>query len=362
MTYVLVSDLHCHTWSQFSKTNPDGVNGRLRIILNELLRAAEVGRKSGAKAMVVAGDIFHIRGSIDPEVLNPVQETFGKILDLGLDIYAIPGNHDLKSRDTNELSSAIQTLSQTFNPNASIRIFNEPGSVRMGNYGIAFVPWCADIPTLLEKIADLAIDVNRPEEYDLIIHAGIDGVIPGLPDHGLSPADLQAFGFRTVYAGHYHHRKEVARGVWSIGSLTHQTWGDVDTDSGFIVVSDIGTHIAYPDQAPRFVDVSTMTLDDAKFAAINNYVRFRGPPLTPDEANDMRDLFIKAGALGVSIQSPRVAASARAMTAKQTKAMTVDQSVLAYVDAKSDFSNLIDKNEVKKRCLDVLHTVRAVEA
>ncbi|MGO4570171.1 metallophosphoesterase [Rhizobium sp. 2YAF20] len=52
----------------------------------------------GATFMVCAGDVMHVRGSIDPEVLNPLQDTIKKILNMGVIIHAIPGNHDLQAK------------------------------------------------------------------------------------------------------------------------------------------------------------------------------------------------------------------------------------------------------------------------
>ena len=360
MSYLLVSDLHCHTWSSYSKTNPDGVNSRLRIILDELRAATLQAAKIGISKMVIAGDLFHVRGSIDPEVLNPVQEVIAEIMERGFDIYAIPGNHDLKSRDTTELGSSIQTLSQMFSAEGSVRIINGP--TFFPDMKLAFIPWASEPTALLAQISDLAVNINDTSEYDLIIHAGIDGVLPGLDGHGVEAAQLKKFGFRNVFAGHYHNRKQVMPGIWSIGALTHQNWGDIDTKSGYMFVHDDGRIDEFDDKAPKFVDVSAMSTTDAELAAKGNYVRFRGPPLTADQAKDIRQLFEKAGALGIAIQSPRATASARAVTAAQTKAMTVDDSVLAYVDAKTDIPAMIDKLEVKRRCVDILNAVRAVEA
>lgn len=359
MAYVLLSDLHCHTWSMFSKTNPDGVNSRLRIILDEMVRAAKTATSHKISKMVIAGDLFHVRGSIDPEVLNPVQDTILQIMDMGIDIYAIPGNHDLKSKDTTELGSAIQTLGLSFSQAGGFMIANEPTAYTAPK--VAMVPWCSDTDDLLEKIEHLSVQVNHPGEWDLIIHAGIDDVLPGMPAHGLTAAMLSRYGFRNVFAGHYHNRKQVAPGVWSIGALTHQTWSDVDTRAGFIIVEDDGTVREFDTHAPKFIDVSGMNENDALLAAAGNYVRFRGAAITPKDADLLRNAFIAAGSLGVSIQSPRVVSSARSTTAATAgPARTVDESVMHYVD-KVALDPHLDRDEIKRRASEVLAAVRSVE-
>src|SRR5690606_5731344 len=114
MSYGVVSDLHCHKWTAFSVPSTDGVNSRLRIILDNLLRAARELAARSIGHMVITGDIFHVRGSLDPEVLNPTQEVFRQILDMGISIHMIPGNHDLAGKETTQLGSSIQTLAETF--------------------------------------------------------------------------------------------------------------------------------------------------------------------------------------------------------------------------------------------------------
>ncbi len=61
---VILSDLHMHSWSQFSSPTNSGVNSRLGIIIRELYRAAAELQKAGGDTMILAGDLFHTRGSI----------------------------------------------------------------------------------------------------------------------------------------------------------------------------------------------------------------------------------------------------------------------------------------------------------
>ena len=49
--YLIVSDLHCHAWNAFSTTNANGLNSRLAIIIEELLRAAEKLKALGGDRM-----------------------------------------------------------------------------------------------------------------------------------------------------------------------------------------------------------------------------------------------------------------------------------------------------------------------
>jgi DNA repair exonuclease SbcCD nuclease subunit len=359
MSYVIISDLHCHKWSTFSTFTVDGVNGRLRITLDELLRAARHAKSIGAEFIVCAGDILHVRGSIDPEVLNPLQAVIKEILDSGLDIYAIPGNHDLAGKDTTQLGNAIETLSQTKSDHGTFHVYNEPRGVTRGDHRIAMVPYRMTIELLLKDLTELAKHPHK-EDMDVFIHAGIDGVLIGTPDHGLTGEILADFGFRNVFAGDYHNHKQVVPCVWSIGATTHQRWNDVGTKAGFMVVQDDGKIEFHATHAPRFVDVSGLDETDMALAADGNYVRFAGPEMTSAEIAELRKFLEDSGAMGVVIMAPKkVAATARTGTPK-AGTVTVDESVAHFIDDAKDISALVDRERLKRECAEVLDAARAV--
>jgi len=362
MTFAVLSDLHAHNWSLFSHVRSDGVNNRLGIILSEMERAAAELKKAGGKVMVIAGDIFHVRGSIDPEVLNPTQDAIRKILDSGVSILAIPGNHDLKGKETSELGSAIQTLSQTFSEHGTFTVINEPRLITTDDgYHLGFVPWHSNDEALLNDLGKLAGAVgNGVDEIDVFIHAGIDGVLPGMPaGHGISDARLAQFGFRRIFAGHYHNHKVMPGGIVSIGATTHQTWGDVGTKAGFLLVDH--QNIKFMDShAPKFIDVSGRDEDEIKLQCDGNYIRFRGSQMTAEDMKDLKTFFETHGALGTSIQVPPAQINQRTGQAVQNgKTLTLAQSVAAFGD-KMELPQHIDRNAVKTAAADVLKAAESV--
>ena len=361
MKFAVLSDIHAYASTVYSGVDVDGVNKRLRIILNEMERAAKVLKDEGGSTMVLAGDLFHTRGSIDPEVLNPLRETFEKILAMDIDIYAIPGNHDLKSSDTQQLSSQVENLAQVSIAGGEFKIFNEVGHCIVDGVPLGFVPWRNRLEGLHADLAKLAAEPDH-DKMHVFIHAGIDGVLSGMPAHGLTSADLAKYGFACVYAGHYHHHHNFAPdAVVSIGATTHQNWGDVGTKAGFLIV-DAGNIVSikrHDSQAPKFVDVSGMNQVDLELACDGNYVRFRGPTMTQQEINDLRDQFKNWGALGVSIEVPKATVATRPGTASAS-GKTLDQSVDSYIDGLTTIPTNIDKTEVKRRAQEVLDLSRSV--
>jgi DNA repair exonuclease SbcCD nuclease subunit len=367
MKYAVVSDIHAHSWTVFGRTGDDDVNTRLRIVLDELLRAAKTLLAAGGSTLVIPGDVFHLRGQIDPEVLNPVRQTFNVIRRLGIDIMMIPGNHDLKTRNTRALSSSIENLqgarNDTLQNMGYCKVFNEPTFVLDGDLKLAFVPWCETHDELFAAIETTARYANgQLAETDLFIHAGIDGVLSGTPASGLTASRLAAYGFRRVFAGHYHNHADMGLGVFSVGATTHQNWGDVNTRAGFLIVDTDpacgSAGVTFNDTlAPKFVDLTGMDEDEMEMECRGNYVRYSGPEMTQTEIDQLRSQFRTWGALETSILVPKSLAATR--TTAPSKGLSLAQSVDAFVDA-STMPTDVDPAAVKTRAAQVLLDAQTV--
>jgi DNA repair exonuclease SbcCD nuclease subunit len=269
--YLLVADIHAHKWSHFSTVDPSGINSRLLIILNELERAAAELMERGGDIMIIAGDLFHVRGAIAPDVFNPTFNMIKRILGHGIKIYAIPGNHDLADKDTTELGNAFQSM----------------------------------------------------------------GSLDGVPDSGLSAKEVASWGFGRVFAGDYHNHRVAEDGkVVSIGATTQQTWSDLGSKAGYVFVYKDrieyrATH------APSFVEVDAETdPDEIPLIVDGNYVRVRGIKLTDAEVNVFRKDLEEMGARAVTFQITREVVAARSGSAL-AKATTLDESVHTYIDGMS---------------------------
>jgi DNA repair exonuclease SbcCD nuclease subunit len=356
--YLILSDIHAHAWSNFSTKLPDGMNSRLKITLDEIERAAVELQSLGGDTMYIAGDFVHTRGSMDPEVFNPLHKTISAIAQ-DIFIRGIPGNHDLKDRDTTELGNAVQTLNEIEN----VEIVTSPKGRLFPNHNVLMIPWHGSKDALRATIKDIC-DAYGPErcaETDLIIHVGIDGVLLGVPDHGLSAAEVASWGFKRVFAGDYHNHKVMEDGkVISIGATTHQQWGDIDTKAGFLIVYEDRVEWR-ASHAPSFVEI---TGDDAEEDIPNivdgNYVRVRGMKLTDAEINKFRAELEEMGARAVMFNVTRETVSARGSSVV-SKGTTLDQSVDTFIDQKKDIDpDLLPL--VKAGAAQILTDVRSVQS
>lgn len=343
MTYSISSDHHCHSWSQFSRVNDDGINSRLAIILGELKRQARTLLAAGGTEMYLGGDLFHVRGKIDPEVLNPTMDAFREICSMGVNVWCIAGNHDLSGKHSNKLGNAMQALDEL----DGFTAITEPCMVG----GIVMIPWIEDLDEL-RRVAQQWADPAA----DLIIHAPMNGVIKGLPDHGLDPDEIKAWGYKRVFCGHYHAFREQVHGVFSIGATSHQTFSDPGTIAGFLMVDDNQVE-HHESMAPAFVNIDDPAEIDPA-SVDGNYVRLRLKDIEADALAEVKRNLEACGALGWVDHSAKKREVVRG-TSSGTKNVTLEVSVASYV-AKHLQSGNLSKKRIAVEALDVLREARTV--
>jgi DNA repair exonuclease SbcCD nuclease subunit len=340
--YALVADVHAHNWSQFSQINSDGLNSRLASILSELERAARALKAAGGDTLIIAGDLFHVRGSIAPSVFNPTFECIKRIAAMGIRVLIIPGNHDLEGKHADKLGNAMQQLDTV----DGVTVITEPTCV--GDQ--VLIPWIED----LDELRTVCARESHPN-LDTIIHAPLNGVIKGLPDHGLDPAECAAWQARRVFSGHYHNHKEFHGGVYSIGATTHQTWSDPGTAAGFLLV--------YPDrvehhtsEAPAFVNIDAPSAIDP-FTVSGNFVRLRLKDIEPDDLLAVKRQLEADGALAWVDHCTKKREITRGVSSG--KNVTLEVSVANYVAKHADTGKL-SKKRVALEALEILREARTV--
>lgn len=345
--YGLMADIHCHNWQQFSTITPTGINSRLGIIISEIYRCAEEVRKAGGNKIVFAGDVFHVRGSIAPTVLNPVKDCIDDLINDGFEAIIEPGNHDLESKDSTRIGSAVTSLESM-----GVTVIHTPQVI--GN--LVLVPWydkTTDLLAAIQEIVDKEAIWMKDgiANYDLIIHAPIDNVIEGLPSHGLTDATLAEFGFKRVFAGHYHNYKDFGNGVYSIGPIAHHTWSDVGSKAGFLIVHEDKVE-RFPSRAPEFIDITEdLSEEDIILSVEGNYARVKLEVAKPSEVEESRKFLLKHGAKGVVINVVKKPARER-VGATVKSGERIENSIATFID-KMD-AGVVAKADIIKGALDVL--------
>lgn len=323
--YGVVSDQHFHNFSVFSQVNSEGVNDRLARQISELFRCADTVKSLGGRTIINAGDTFHVRGSVTPSVLNPVIDAHRALIEMGFEILILAGNHDAEHKHVSRLGNSVTALEAV-----GCIVINEPCSI--GNK--SFVPWYADVSELKSKIESLCDGAHAGR--DLFIHAPVDGVIVGIPDHGLDPAYLAGLGFKRVMSGHFHNHKDFGNGVYSIGSTTHLTWSDVGSKAGFLIVDDNEVKW-FKSHAPEFIDLTDdVEPDDVPLLVDGNFVRARVATSKTAEINKLREWLIDCGAKGVVIQTVKQSANTRSTAPTSISAgASLEVSIADYIKTQS---------------------------
>lgn len=294
MTYLLISDPHYEDFSQFSNIDSNGLNSRLVNTINATKEAVAHLKRINGNIMFVAGDVFHRRGQLSPSVLNPVLDCYREIVESGIEVFMIPGNHDLESNVSNRLGSAITALESV-----GVKVINYAQVIRLsGNSSVVMIPWISDLSELVRIAEDFRVKESAlgTKTVDLVIHAPVNEVLPSLKGHGLSPKSLSEMGYRFVFAGHYHHACEVAEGVYSIGALTHQSWSDVGSKAGYRIIQDTGL-LTVETSSPKFIELALDESDEID----GNYVRYTGE-IEQKDILPLKEELASKGALGVLIR------------------------------------------------------------
>jgi len=355
LPYGIVSDCHLHNWSAFSQITPDGLNTRLVHILDQIKLAALDTAKQSGKRLYITGDLFHVRGSVSPTVLNPAIGLFNAIwAEHGIETRILAGNHDLESRDSNVLSNACESLRML----EGVAVVSEPQM--FADDKVVMVPWfdkLDDVRAHIKTFADgLIAQGESLSAWTLMLHAPINGVLIGLPDHGFYAKELEVLGFKRVFSGHYHNHKRFDGEVYSVGAATHQTWNDVGTGAGHLLVDDSG--VAFVEsKAPQFIDYDSAWDDDQAIERVaGNYVRVKLGQATDEEISLIRDHIDALGSKGVLVQAipiPKSAATAR--SASVASASTVRQSINDWIKANSTLGS-----DLEKLCDDIINEAEAV--
>ncbi|EPU1456694.1 metallophosphoesterase family protein [Escherichia coli] len=358
LPYGVISDCHYHKWDAFSTTNAEGLNSRLEIQLEATKEAAIAMKKAGCKYMLVAGDTFHVRGTVSPSVLHYVTETYKWIInELDLTVVMLAGNHDLETNDSVYSANAAASLSSI---GVVIVCGKRPHSIKIGDVTVHLISWRNNHAELISDLKALRKSVEG-DNHDVVIHTSINKAIPTMPDVGIDAQELKDIGFRLVLSGHYHNHKEVIPGVISVGALTHQNWGDVGSLAGYMIVNPDGSFSHYETSAPKFINLED---DVADHQIRGNYVRFRAVIENDEEGIKYQNILKTMGAKGVVCNFIRKSSmmEGTASTTETSKIDSLGESVSAYCKIVHDTDGGFDLSKLDILCQEILTEAESSEA
>tara|TARA_B100000965_G_scaffold6827_1_gene5348 strand:- start:2212 stop:3243 length:1032 start_codon:yes stop_codon:yes gene_type:complete len=189
-------------------------------------------KASGIKEIINLGDTFDKRRSINYMSLEAAKEMwFDPIKELGCNMTALIGNHDIYYKNTLRINSPEELLG-----GYDIDVIDEPTTRNYDGTDILFLPWICDensdrtLRSITESTAPLCmghLELNGFEAH------------PGhVMDNGI---DMNIFSkFNKVFSGHYH-TKSNKNNCYYLGNPYQLYWNDYAQKRGFHVL-DTDTH------------------------------------------------------------------------------------------------------------------------
>ena len=300
--YCLIADLHVHPWTEHSTLDKDGVPSRLRDCLRvlEVALSRDSIEEHGYDAVVLAGDIFHKRGSIATQAFNLVTELLAKAKhDNLIEVFAAVGNHDQADK-----AGTIHPL-QAWQSAGLLELIDDNKRHGTHLHGISYCDSREDFEQRLDAL-------EKPKGAVLICHHGfsdarVGGSLEFIVKEDISPEAFKGRDFRFVFSGHYHRRQPIGSGIVDnamyIGSPLEHVRGDHDPEGKGFLVYDTETNdtLLVPIKAPQFVQLTQNRIHKEKWKHVKgNFVDVIYEEL-PCDPNTYRDRLIEAGARGVKM-------------------------------------------------------------
>ena len=185
-------------------------------------------RENNITKILHLGDYFEHRKYVNFKVLKRNYEHFiSKLEEYNITMDIIPGNHDVYYKNTNDINSLDEILSQY----DCITIYSKPTDINYDGCNIMALPWLCS-----ENSEEFMEMVSKSTSTILAGHLELDGfeMMQGVrATHGM---DKKVFDkFDLVLSGHYH-TKSTQGNIHYLGTQYQLTWADASDEKYFHVL------------------------------------------------------------------------------------------------------------------------------
>lgn len=180
----------------------------------------------GIKQILHLGDYYEHRKYVNFKAHNANRKHFLDVLvEKGITMDIIPGNHDVYYKNTNELCSLKELMGFYMN---NVNIVMEPKVIDYDGVGIGVIPWINN-----ENYADTMKFIDTCSASFLAGHFELEGfdMYRGIPNpHGMSTTPFKRF--EQVWSGHFH-TKSHGGNIHYLGAQMEFNWSDADDPKYF---------------------------------------------------------------------------------------------------------------------------------
>jgi DNA repair exonuclease SbcCD nuclease subunit len=213
---ALLSDVHL------------GIGNRQKDILWALNAVKKYCAKNNIENVVILGDLFHDRQSLDIDVLCTAYDFFKSAKEQGQTWAAFPGNHDMFLKHSWNINS-IKPLGEVLTIIDTIKI------IQLEDTRFWILPFVYSESSYL-KILRRIEEQYQPGDI-LLTHTGVCtaklNVCFLLQQWNI--IDLADSKFRRIYAGHFHLKQQVGENLWYPGSIIPFKFDEGDSPHGFYI-------------------------------------------------------------------------------------------------------------------------------
>jgi len=373
---LVISDSHYHNFPSFGGQRiPEGTaiqdeqsgdsrfpgcNQRAVRLFNATERAFAYAKKRDIKTVFHLGDMFHTKANVPLAVLNGATKVFLSGRAMGLNFYALPGNHDYAGK------SPRWTTLHTLFPMYDLKTSQAPDLrlITIGEYVLAavMVPYMSSKASILEALSDLcprvaaALEDGSATHSALFMHTSVDGATVGPHEYvmreGLKMSEIPFAYFNTVISGHYHKHQRMLRGEDEFiyaGAIAQHNFGERDYTPGYLRLdlTPEGIDVVQVEnkKTPRFHSLVCTTreeleavAEELKTAETPDYVHidWQGD-VYPNDVELPEEWVIVEKAHTSALVKPRIEVS----LTKDTPETLVDKYVAMTADPE-DYKNFVD--------------------
>jgi len=186
-------------------------------------------KENGISTVLVLGDIFDNRNTINVRISDEVYMFFSEVLK-DFNVTILIGNHDIYYKSTTEVHS-LKALNHLTN----VTVINDIMIYDVCGVDCLFCPWVVDYED------ELFLDMMKNTDVDLLFgHFDIVGFALNATTTSVDGVSPSLFSnFSKVFSGHYHTpSSKIVNGteIVYIGSPYQMNRNDINEDKGFIIL------------------------------------------------------------------------------------------------------------------------------
>lgn len=220
--------------------------------------------------LIIAGDVFDNRQSINHLIMDYAIVLFLKLSKLCKEIHIIAGNHDVFFKSSN----AVTPLNFIKYLGSNITIYKEPELIEIDNIKFFMLPWIND------KVKEIEIIKSQSKHSDyLICHTEVKDFYYNAKVAVKNGNDLSVYkDYNKVFSGHFH-LKQNAKNLYYIGSPFHFTRADIGNKKGIYIFNTSNEGLLFIEnnyssefKKIKIIDILNITLGELKKITKNHHI------------------------------------------------------------------------------------------